>query len=178
MHYGYEFGLIPEETFHEFKERQSVILKATDDFNKLNLRPKDINEMLEETGSSVIDNSETIGKLTRRPEVRLKNILESVNEETSPLVNVLLSDEELLEKVETELKYEGYIKRQQEMVNRMEKLESMAIPGDFDFLGMKTISLEAREKLNKIKPRSLGQASRISGVSPSDISVLLVYLKN
>ena len=178
MRFGYSFGLIPKDVFDEFEKRQFVISVATEDFNRLNIRPKEINEMLENSGSSVIDNSETVGKLTRRPEVRLKNILKNLDEESHPLIRVLLSNEELLEKVETELKYEGYIKRQQEMVTRMEKLESMAIPGDFDFLGMKTISLEAREKLNKVKPRSLGQASRISGVSPSDISVLLVYLKN
>ena len=80
--------------------------------------------------------------------------------------------------IETELKYEGYIQRQQDLISKMEKLENLKIPIEFDYLKLKTISTEGKEKLHKIKPRSLGQASRISGVSPSDISVLLVYLKS
>ncbi len=80
--------------------------------------------------------------------------------------------------MEIELKYEGYIKRQSETVERLEKYESANIPLNLNYLTLKALSAEGREKLNKVKPRSIGQASRISGVTPSDISILLVYLKN
>lgn len=178
LKYGYDFGLIPREVYDEFKSRDATISASVEKLHKQYLQPDEINSALIEMNSSVLDNVEAIGKLTKRPEVNLKTILMHLDRNEHPFAEDLLSNEEILEKVEIELKYEGYIKRQQEMVERMERLESMNIPHDFDFLNMKTLSLEAREKLNKIKPRSLGQASRISGVSPSDISVLLVYLKN
>ena len=89
-----------------------------------------------------------------------------------------MEDERAIEQVEIELKYEGYIQRQQELVEKMEKLEKINIPLNFNYLNIKTISTEGREKLMKVKPRSIGQATRISGVTPSDISVLLVYLKS
>ena len=89
-----------------------------------------------------------------------------------------MQDLKALEQVEIELKYEGYILRQHETVSKLEKYEETKIPLNFEFLKIKQLSTEGREKLNKVKPRSIGQASRISGVTPSDISVLLVYLKN
>lgn len=178
MEYGYKLGLVSQELFEESKLRETIINNSIKEFNSLYLHPREANPVLKEIGSSELENSELVGTLTKRPEVKLKALLEGMDAEKYPLVKVMLSEEDLLEKVEIELKYEGYIKRQQEMVQKMERLEALNIPGDFDFLNMKTISLEAREKLNRVKPRSLGQASRISGVSPSDISVLLVYLKN
>jgi len=176
--YGYDLGLVPRELFDESKSREIIINNSIEEFNKLYFHPREANPIFKAIGSSELENPETIGKLAKRPEVKLKDLLKGLDKEKYSLVDVLLSDEDLLEKVEIELKYEGYIKRQQEMVLKMERLESMNIPADFNFFNMKTISLEAREKLNRVKPRSLGQASRISGVSPSDVSVLLVYLKN
>ena len=90
----------------------------------------------------------------------------------------LIRDPKSFEQVETELKYEGYLKRQQETIERLERYEEKEIPLSLNYFNLNGLSIEAREKLNKIKPRSVGQASRISGVSPSDISVLLVYLKS
>jgi tRNA uridine 5-carboxymethylaminomethyl modification enzyme len=84
---------------------------------------------------------------------------------------------EVLEQIEIEMKYEGYIARQQEQVERFEKLESQAIPADFEYARVKSLSVEGREKLMKVRPASIGQASRISGVTPSDVSVLMVYLR-
>ncbi len=89
-----------------------------------------------------------------------------------------MADDKALEQVEIELKYEGYIKRQVDMVNKLERYEDSKIPLTLNYQTLKALSTEGREKLNKIKPRSIGQASRISGVTPSDIAVLLVYLKN
>ena len=90
----------------------------------------------------------------------------------------MTENEKALEQVEIELKYEGYIKRQYENIERLEKYESTKIPLTLNYLNLRALSTEGREKLNKFKPRSIGQASRISGVTPSDISILLVYLKN
>jgi tRNA uridine 5-carboxymethylaminomethyl modification enzyme len=91
-------------------------------------------------------------------------------------LEVLLSDRESREKVEIETKYEGYLKRQEEQVRQFEKNEDVVIPNGFDFSGVRSLSSEGREKLQRIKPRSLGQASRISGVTPADLSVLMVTL--
>ena len=91
--------------------------------------------------------------------------------------NKLLNDETALRQVEIELKYEGYIKRQEKTIERFEKYEGLNIPLTLNYLTLNALSAEAREKLYRIKPRSIGQASRISGVTPSDISILLVYLK-
>jgi len=89
-----------------------------------------------------------------------------------------LQDEKALEQAEIEIKYEGYILRQHEAVSKLEKYEDTKIPFNFDFTKIKQLSTEGKEKLHKVKPRSIAQASRISGVTPSDISILLVYLKN
>ena len=94
------------------------------------------------------------------------------------MVDEIISDEIVFEQIEIELKYEGYIKRQHEAVDRLSRYEDSQIPLNLNYLNLKSLSAEGREKLNRVKPRSIGQASRISGVTPSDISVLLVYLKN
>ncbi|MFH1194478.1 MAG: FAD-dependent oxidoreductase, partial [bacterium] len=178
MKYGYEFGLIAKEEFDEMKERELMIATGKDFLNNFKVRPEEINSQLQMFDSSAIDNVETIGKLAKRPEVNLKSLLLSINKSEYPLVDAILADEKVLEQLEIEIKYDGYIIRQQELILKMEKLESINIPLSFDYLNLNAISNEGREKLSKVKPRSIGQASRISGVSPSDISVLLVYLKN
>lgn len=177
MKYGHEFGLISKELFNEYKEREVLISNSIDTFKAERLKPSEINEYLKERNTNEISNSETVDKIIKRPEVSLESLLNNINEETIPGISVLLSDKRALLQTEIELKYEGYIQRQKEMVSKLENLENIKIPAEFDFMGVKSISMEGREKLNKIKPRSLGQASRISGVTPSDISVLLVYLK-
>ena len=90
----------------------------------------------------------------------------------------MINDPKSFEQVEIELKYEGYLKRQQEIIEKFERYEDKEIPLSLNYFNLKSLGTEAKERLNKIKPRSIGQASRISGVTPSDISVLLVYLKN
>lgn len=178
MKYGFEFGLISKEMYDELKERELLIAVSQEYINKIKFKPNQINPFLTGKGLSLIDNSETIDKLVKRPEITLKEILEQVKEEDLTLITKILSDENILEQLEIESKYEGYIQRQYDLIEKMEKLENVIIPLSFDYTNLNTISREAREKLNKIRPRSIGQAARISGVTPSDISVLLVYLKN
>ncbi len=177
LQYGKDFGLISEEMYEQFLEKEALIKEAINLATEIKFTPK-INSYLEEKDSSKLDNSETISKLVKRPELKLKELLEFIDKDKHPVVKAILANNEVLEQVEIELKYEGYIIRQQELIKKMEKLENLKIPLSFNYLNINGISIEGREKLNKIKPRSLGQASRISGVSPSDISVLLVYLKS
>lgn len=178
LRYGKEFGLIEDELVERLKEKESLISETIKISEEIKFTPKNLNSFLETKESSLLDNSENLRKLVKRPELNLKELLLLVDAGKFPIIDALLENEEALRQVEIELKYEGYIIRQQELINKMEKLETLKIPLSFDYLKLKTISTEGKEKLNKIKPRSLGQASRISGVSPSDISVLLVYLKS
>ncbi len=177
LQYGKDFGLIPKEMYEQFLEKEALIKEAINLATEIKFTPK-INSYLEEKKSSKLDNSETISKLVKRPELKLKELLELIDQNKHPIVKAVLDNNDVLTQVEIELKYEGYIIRQQELIKKMEKLEGLKIPQNFNYLSLNGISIEGREKLNKIKPRSLGQASRISGVSPSDISVLLVYLKS
>ena len=178
LKYGNKIGLIENEMIEKLEEKERLITESIFLSNEVKFTPKTINSLLEGKSSAIIDNGEVLRKLVKRPELNLKELLLIVEPGKYPIIDALLENEEALRQVEIELKYEGYIVRQQELITKMEKLENLKIPISFDYLKLKTISTEGKEKLNKIKPRSLGQASRISGVSPSDISVLLVYLKS
>ena len=176
--YGHNFGLISEEQFYEFTKREELITKSTHLFETIKVRPEMVNKYFEEIGTSRLDNVDTLSKIAKRPEIKLAALFENVDLGLNGKISELMNDPIALEQIEIELKFEGYIKRQYEMIDKMEKLEEVNIPLNFNYHNIKQISNEGREKLNKIKPRTIGQASRISGVSPSDISVLLVYLKN
>ena len=178
LKYGYEFGLIPKNKYDDLKKRELLIVAGKELLSEIKYKPSDVEEYLEEVGSSKLDNSETAAKITKRPEIKLKELLSRDNKTPSSIVSQLLEDGKVLEQIEIELKFEGYISRQYEMIEKMKKLEKVKIPLDFNFKKIVQISAEGREKLDKIKPRTIGQASRISGVTPSDISILLVYLHN
>ena len=178
LKYGYEFGLIPEKTYQELIERENLISSGIKALRKLRLKPEKVNKLLLEKGTTEIDSPETIDKLIKRPNMDLTLLLNLLESDQTSEIKAALSDKTALRQIEIELKYEGYINRQQEMISKMEKLESVTIPHHFEFGNIHAISTEGREKLTKIKPRSIGQAARISGVTPSDISILLVYLRN
>lgn len=175
--YGYEFGLIPKEVYSELKERETLIQSGIEFCSNTKISFKNLNEFLTEKGSSLVDSSETISKICKRPEIKLRDILNS-NGFNSELVQTILKKDKVLEQIEIELKYEGYIKRQFETIEKLERYEDVKIPLTLNYSNIKQLSTEGREKLAKFKPRSIGQASRISGVTPSDISVLLIYLKS
>ncbi len=178
MKYGYELGLISKEQYNELKEKEILITKSIEFLNSTRISPHSVNRLLEKKETPLLENSEIIGKLVRRPELTLRELLSELPGSENDFAKKLLINDTALEQVEIELKYEGYIQRQQELVEKMEKLEKINIPLNFNYLNIKTMSTEGREKLMKVKPRSIGQAARISGVTPSDISVLLVYLKS
>jgi tRNA uridine 5-carboxymethylaminomethyl modification enzyme len=178
MKYAYEFGLIGTDLYNSVKLREHTIINGLNYCHTKKYHARDINKFLISIGSNEIDSTETISKLCKRPEINLKQLLDFNGSANESEAFVLLNDGKALEQAEIELKYEGYILRQYEAVAKFEKYEDTKIPLNFDFVKIKQLSTEGREKLNKVKPRSIGQASRISGVTPSDISILLVYLKN
>ncbi|MBX2974705.1 MAG: tRNA uridine-5-carboxymethylaminomethyl(34) synthesis enzyme MnmG [Ignavibacteriaceae bacterium] len=173
--YGYDLGLIDKEWFFEVEEKEKKIFAGINYCNSTKIAPIKINGILLEKGSTGIESSETISKLVKRPEINLSEIISLM--ETSPETTPFFCEDEIKEQIEIELKYEGYIKRQHEAVDRLEKYEETKIPLSLNYSNLKALSAEGREKLQHVKPRSIGQASRISGVTPSDISILLVYLK-
>ncbi|MEO8398481.1 MAG: tRNA uridine-5-carboxymethylaminomethyl(34) synthesis enzyme MnmG [Ignavibacteriaceae bacterium] len=176
--YGFDYGLNPKKMNNEIIKREKLINISVEKFNTLKVHSKKINPFLESKSLNGIDSTETISKLCKRPELKLKDLLPFIDDEKESILSELLKDEIALEQVEIQLKYEGYMKRQQEMVEKLERFESTPIPLALNYSNLRALSTEGKEKLNKVKPRSLGQASRISGVTPSDISILLVYLKN
>jgi tRNA uridine 5-carboxymethylaminomethyl modification enzyme len=170
MNYGHESGLINKERLSSMEEKyneiNSQITRIKNTVINVDERIKNIltkaDPTIEVRGKTHLEN------LLRRPGITMKDIMEILNEKY---------DEELSPVIEMEIKYEGYIARDAEKIKRMEKLDLKLIPGDLDYKLIQGLKNEAREKLIKILPATIGQASRISGVDPSDISILLVYLE-
>jgi len=168
---GYRVGLISEERYKKFLNKKANIEKEIERIKKKTIKPTDkVNELLEQNNSSKIAYGVKLAELLRRTELSY-DILKEIDDDRP-----YLSREEA-EQVEIQIKYEGYIKLQMAQVEKFKKLEKKLLPEDINYKNLKGISLEGRQKLDKFKPRSVGQASRISGVSPADISVLLIYLE-
>ena len=172
MPIGHRLGLIDEETYSLFLERVRLKEKEIERLNATFLPPReDLNDLLVSLGSAPLTTGTRLADLMKRPQVKYTD-LAPFDPERPALSHAVA------EKVEIEIKYEGYIKRQEAQVNEMLRLEGKPTPPDFDFSAVKGLRLEAIEKCNQIKPANLGQASRISGVSPADVSVLMIYLSN
>lgn len=183
MEYGYQFGLIPPKMYSIFVRKEHLIEEGIKIFRTVNINPKEINSYLDRRETARISQGMRLAQLVQRPEVKLNEIIEIPSFRKHEFIDHLFENiesklrEEILEQIEIEIKYEGYIARQQEQIERFDKQESVLIPEEFNFKRIKTLSIEGKEKLSKIKPRSIGQASRISGVTTADISVLLVHLR-
>lgn len=168
---GYRVGLISEKRYNEFKNKKEMIEEEINRLKKTTIKPTDeVNQLLGKFNSSSIDTGVKLADLLKRTEITYE-ILQPIDIEREDLPN------EVKEEVEIQIKYEGYIKLQEEQVEKFKKLENKVIPEKIRYDEIKGLRLEARQKLDKVKPISVGQASRISGVSPADISVLLVYLE-
>ncbi len=168
---GHEVGLISEERYQRFLKKKEEIQEEIDRLNRTVVKPNEKNnQFLEKYNSSQISNGVKLSELLKRTEISYQNLLEI--DENRPE----LSDE-VQEEVEIQVKYAGYIKLQEEQVEKFKKLETKILPENINYQDIKGLRIEARQKLDKIKPQSVGQASRISGVSPADISVLLIYLE-
>lgn len=170
MPIGYKLGLISEEVYNEFALRTQQKADEIERLNSTFIGPQEaLNKLLEERGTAPMTTGMRLADLVKRPQLSYKDLapFDSARPELSDAV---------CEKVETEIKYEGYITRQQAQINEMLRLENKLIPEDIDYQNITGLRLEAIEKLNKIRPTNIGQASRISGVSPADVTVLLIYL--
>ena len=168
---GYEVGLISEQRYKKFLEKKDQIKKEIERMNKTTVKPtKEVNKFLTKNNSSQITNGVKLSELLRRTEITYEKLKE-IDEDRPKL------DREVEEEVEIQVKYEGYIKLQEQQVEKFKKLEKKLLPNDINYSDLKGLRIEARQKLDKIKPESVGQASRISGVSPADVSVLLIYLE-
>jgi tRNA uridine 5-carboxymethylaminomethyl modification enzyme len=175
--YGNEFGLIPEETFSSVEHKRVLLNRGINFFKSEHLQPSAINEFLITKESSPVSQSENTAQLIKRNELKLKDFIQISAFDENRLISEIRNNKSVIEQIEIELKYEGYMKRMYDQVNSFNDSETIHIGESFDFSRIKSLSTEAREKLNKVKPRSLGQAARISGVSPSDVSILAIYLR-
>ena len=168
---GHEVGLISDDRYNKFLEKRAKIEEEKERIRKTVIKPLEkVNKFLEENNSTPITTGVKLADLLKRTELTY----ESLNEidENRPEI-----DEDVGNEVEIQIKYEGYIRLQEDQVKKFEKLERKVLTDDIDYAKIEGLRLEARQKLNKIKPTSIGQASRISGVSPADISVLLIFLE-
>lgn len=169
--FGYELGLISKERYERLLDKLSKIEAEVERLEHFNIGPsKELSDYLVSCGTEPITNGSTLAKLIKRPQVTYEGL-----KVVDPMRPEL--DDEVKEQVELRIKYEGYISIQLEQVEAMRKLEEKALPDDVDYGSIRGLRLEAQEKLNKIRPLSIGQASRISGVNPADVSVLLIWLE-
>ena len=168
---GHEVGLISDERYQKFLNKKANIEKKIQRLKNETVKPTEkVNELLKKYGTTELSTGTKMSELLKRTELDY-NKLAPIDENRPELT---LQEKE---EVEIQIKYEGYIKMQEAQVEKFKKLETKLLPEELDYEQIKGLSLEARQKLNKFKPRSIGQASRISGVSPADISVLLIYLQ-
>ena len=171
MEIGHDVGLISDERYNKFLIKKQNIENEIERLKNTVVKPNEIvNNFLESHGTTKLSTGSKLSELLKRTEIRYKDLSEI--DDNMPN----LSPHEK-EEVEIQIKYEGYIKIEEEQVQKFKKMEDKKLSDDIDYSSIKGLSLEARQKLDKIKPLSIGQASRISGVSPSDINVLLIYLQ-
>ncbi|MBC7189898.1 tRNA uridine-5-carboxymethylaminomethyl(34) synthesis enzyme MnmG, partial [Candidatus Aerophobetes bacterium] len=170
-HKAFKIGLLPREKYEKVREKAEAIKKEIKKLGSIKIFPGvEINKKLAEFNSSPISSPCYLKDLLKRPEIcysHLKKLLPSFEE----------AEEKIARQVETEVKYEGYIQREKMEVERLKKMENLRIPTDFEFENIPGLSREVKEKLSRIRPTSIGQASRISGVTPAAIAILTVWLR-
>lgn len=167
---GYEVGLVTEERYQRFLAKQKQVKDETERLENTYVVPKQANEFLESLGSTPLQNKVSLASLMKRPEVTYENLI-AIDPERPELSSHAITQ------LEVQMKYEGYIHKQLQQINKFKKLENKILDENMDYSQVEGLRIEAMQKLNQIKPMSVGQASRISGVSPADINVLLVYLE-
>lgn len=167
---GHKFGLISDERYQKFLDRKETLEKETERIKKATVYPsEELNSMLESKGTSPITQGVKFIELLKRPQIDYRDLAEF--DENAPEL-----EHDIIDKLEINIKYEGYIKTQTEKIEQMKRLEERKLPTDIDYKTISGLRLEAQEKLNKYKPLNIGQAGRISGVNPADVSVLLIWL--
>lgn len=170
---GFDINLATETRYNYYKEKQKIASETKTSFEEIKVSPSEINNYLEQHELATIREKINIAGLIKRPNFGIDNAI-AANKETAILFDNI--EEEIKELIEIEIKYASYIEKEKLMADKLTKLEDLKINPDFDYSALKAISFEGREKLKKIKPTTIGQASRISGVNPADISVLMIHL--
>ena len=170
-HIGYQVGLISEERYQHLLEKERHISDEMKRLETVNVGSSEkVNETLRHYNSTELKSGTTLAELIKRPEIKYEYLVE-IDTDRPKL------SKEVTDQVEINLKYEGYIKRQMKQVEQFKKMENKKIPQDLDYKEIGSLRAEAVQKLEAYRPLSIGQASRISGVSPADISVILIYLE-
>jgi len=184
MEIGHRLGLIPDEVITRLRKKETLINEGFFFSNQFSMTPEDANPLLRTANAGTIQENEKLAKLLKRTNVHFLDFAKCDSIASTKFFSRLRSvcDDrlfnEVIEQIEIELKYDGYIKRQKEEIDRFNRFDSLQVPQGIDYNKVKSLSTEGREKLIKVQPVSIGQASRISGVTPADISVLMVYLRN
>ncbi len=174
MRRGHELGLVSVEQIASLDRKEEAISFSIDFLERNFIAPNDANKLLESINSSVLEEHDSYAQLLKRPFMNIDQVTTSIGD---PDLERALSVPGVKEAVEIDVKYEGYVKRELEQISKFSRFEEFQIPEDFDFASIRSLSTEGKERLRKVRPRSIGQASRISGVTISDISVLSVFLK-
>lgn len=168
---GHEIGLIPEDRYERFEEKKALIAQEIDRLEHVSIKPSEIvQQVLAESQSTPLKEPMSAASLLKRPEITYPVIHKLVPAETA-------LPETVMEQVEIQVKYAGYIDKQLAQVEKMRKMENKKLPVDLDYMAINGLATEAKQKLHEVRPLSVGQASRVSGVNPADISILLIYLE-
>ncbi|MDH7516137.1 MAG: tRNA uridine-5-carboxymethylaminomethyl(34) synthesis enzyme MnmG [Bacteroidota bacterium] len=177
MPYGHSLGLIPDEVYEELRKRERVITALLENIERVTLPPDVVNPYLYSVGSAPIAQNEFVGKILRRNGVSSAALFRLEGLRDDPLILAALNDPRITEQIDIETKYAGYIAHQREEVRKFEAAENLAIPDSLDYGRIHSLSTEGRMKLERVRPHSIGQASRIPGVTSSDLSILLLYIQ-
>lgn len=173
---GNKLGLVSISDYERVKRKINLISEGINLLKNITISPVSVNSFLESSGSPPIAQNEFCSNIIKRNEIKTEKFLKIISKD-NPVINSIIEDSEILRQVEIELKYEGYIKRQNEQVVHFKQNEDIIIPEKFNYDKVKSLSTEAIDKLKKIKPKSVGQATRIAGVNPSDISAIMIYMR-
>ena len=171
-----EIGLARGERIDLLKKKRVLTKRFIEFLRSYSIAPDKINSFLKEAGTTALKQKVKIIEVAKRPQVTLKELVNFIPDLEEIYKDCGKRGEEILESTEIAIKYEGYINRERQMADKIKRLEKISLDENFDFHKLKSISTEARQKLTRVRPRTIGQATRISGVSPSDISVLLIYM--
>ena len=173
---GYEIGLATEERLNHYKNKYEKVNELVDFLKTTNVSPERINGLLESKGTPGIANKMRLAQILTRPQIYLNEIINTLDELKNRYDLSNESTRNIVEEAEIMVKYEGYIDKEREVADKLNRLEDVKLSPNFDYYSLNSLTMEAREKLTKHKPQTLGQASRISGISPADISVIAVFL--
>ena len=170
---SYRIGLASQERMNKVITKREQISQIKETLKNLLLEPSEINDFLTNNNSAPINEKQKAEKILLRPGIELKDLAKEVTKVQEALDSF---SDDAIEQAEIQVKYQVYIDKEKDLVQRMSQMEDLFIPTQFDYRKIKALSAEATEKLERIKPQTLGQASRISGINPSDVQILMVYM--